>query len=143
MRAALPVPPRGTVRRSRKKPGYMIILSRAVPLLLTAMLVIAAGEPPGSDVVAQRGDVRLTAAELKDALGLLEPAARAQVTANPQALAAFVRERLLNMAVLAEARAKQWDTQPDIVRKIYETKDAMILQSYLASMVPADPLFPS
>jgi peptidylprolyl isomerase len=134
-----------------KKPTVMIVLSRAIPLLLAALFLIAAGEPPtppappapAADVVAQRGDVRLTSTDLNDALSLLDPAARAQVTANPQALANFVRERLLNMAVLAEARAKKWDAQPDVGRRIAETRDAVILQTYLTSLVPPDPLYPS
>jgi peptidylprolyl isomerase len=110
---------------------------------LAALLVIAADAPPDADLLAQRGDVRLTGAGLQDALSLLEPAARAQVTANQQSLANFARERVLNMAVLAEAKAKHWDTQPDIVRKIAEMRDAVITQTYLASLVPPDPAFPS
>lgn len=121
----------------------MNILSRVIPLLLAAMFIIAADAPPAPDVVAQRGDVRLTATELKDALGLLDPAARAQVTATPQTLSNFVRERVLNMAILAEATAKKWDTQPDIVRRINETRDAVIAQTYLASLVPPDPAYPT
>jgi peptidylprolyl isomerase len=121
----------------------MTILSRAVALLLAALFLIAADAPPAADVVAQRGDVRLTGAEVNDALSLLDPAARAQVTATPQSLANFARERLLNMAVLAEAKAKQWDTQPDVIRRINETRDAVITQTYLASLVPSDPAFPS
>ena len=121
----------------------MTILSRAIPLLLAAMFLIAADEPPGTDIVVQRGDVRLTGGDLKDALNLLDPAARAQVTATPQALANFARERLLNLSVLAEAKSKQWETRPEIVRRINETRDAVILQTYLASLVPSDPAFPS
>ena len=123
----------------------MTFLTRAIPLALAALFLLAAGEPPptATDVVAQRGDVRLTQTDLKDALSLLDPAARAQVTANPQALANFARERLLNMAVLAEASSKNWDKQPDVQRRIAETRDAVILQTYLASVVPPDPAFPS
>jgi parvulin-like peptidyl-prolyl isomerase len=123
----------------------MTFLFRAIPLVLAALFLIAAGEPPppANDVVAQRGDVRLSAADLKDALSLLDPAARAQVTANPQALANFVRERILNMAVLAEAASKNWDKQPDVQKRIAETRDAVILQTYLASLVPPDPAYPS
>jgi peptidylprolyl isomerase len=118
---------------------------RVVPLVLAVLFLVAAGEPPppANDVVAQRGDVRLTDADLKDALTLLDPAARAQVTANPQALANFVRERVLNLAVLAEASSKNWDKQPDVQRRIAETRDAVILQTYLASLVPPDPAYPS
>jgi peptidylprolyl isomerase len=121
----------------------MIILSRAIPLLLAALFMIAADAPPDADVVAQRGDVRLTGAELKDALSLLEPAARAQVTATPQALSNFARDRLLNLAILADAKAKKWDAQPDIVRRINETRDAVVEQTYLASLVPPDPAYPT
>jgi peptidylprolyl isomerase len=121
----------------------MTILSRAVPLVLTALFLIAAGEPPASDIMAQRGDIRFTEADLKDSLSLLDPAVRAQVTATPQALTNFVRERLLNQAVVAEAKTRKWDTQPDIVRKIAETREAVIMQTYLASIVPPDPSFPS
>jgi parvulin-like peptidyl-prolyl isomerase len=119
------------------------MLSRAVPLLLAALLLIAADVPPDADLVAQRGDVRLTGTALQDVLSLLDPAARAQVTATQQSLATFARERVLNMAILAEAKAKQWDTQPEIVRKIAEMRDAVITQTYLASLIPPDPAFPS
>src|SRR6185312_3900845 len=106
----------------------MTFLFRAIPLLLAAFVTIAAGESPDADVVAQRGDVRLTGAELKDVLSLLDPAARAQVTATPRSLSNFVRERVINMSAIAEATAKKWDTQPDVVRRINEARDAVILQ---------------
>jgi parvulin-like peptidyl-prolyl isomerase len=121
----------------------MTILSRAIPLLLAAVFLIAADEPPAADIVAQRGDVRLTGADLKDALSLLDPTARAQVTSTPQSLANFVRERVLNLSVLAEAEGKKWDSQPEIARRIHEARDAVILQTYLASLVPPDPAYPS
>jgi parvulin-like peptidyl-prolyl isomerase len=121
----------------------MSMLFRAIRLLLAALVLIAADAPADTDLVAQRGDVRLTDAELQDTLSLLDPAARAQVTATQLNLANFARERVLNMAVLAEAKAKKWDTQPDIMRKIEEARDAVITQTYLASLVPPDPAYPS
>jgi len=121
----------------------MTILSRAVPLLLAVLFTIAAEPATDNDVVAQRGELRLTGAELKDALSLLDPAARAQVTANTQSLANFARDRLLNMAVLAEAKEKKWDTQPDVIWRIAETRDAVITQTYVASLIPPDPAYPT
>jgi hypothetical protein len=120
----------------------MSILLRAVPLMLAALLLTAADAPPDAGLVAQRGDVRLTGAELQDVLSLLDPTTRAQVTATQQSLATFARDRVLNMAILAEAKAKNWDTQPEIVRKIAEVRDAVITQTYVASLVPPDPAFP-
>ncbi len=122
----------------------MTILSRAVPLLLAAFFVVAADQPPPTaDVVAQRGDVALTSTDLRDTLSLLDPTARAKVTATTQSLTNFVRERVLDLSVLAEADAKKWDAQPDIARRIKEARDAVILQTYLASLVPPDPNYPT
>ncbi len=121
----------------------MNISSRSIPLLLAALFVIAADAPPATEIVAQRGDVKLTGADLSDALSLLDPAGHAQVIATPQSLATFARERLLTMALLAEAKGQKWDTQPDIVRRINEARDQVISQTYLASLVPPDPAFPS
>lgn len=106
------------------------------------LLLTAAGDPPAADVVAQRGDVRVTAPEVRDMLAELNPAARAQVESSPSALAGFVRQRLLNRAMLAEARSKGWDQKPDVIRRANEARDAVILQSYLVSLVPPDPGFP-
>jgi parvulin-like peptidyl-prolyl isomerase len=127
----------------KRSPDLMTILSRIVPLLLAALFLIAADSLPASDIVAQRGDVRLTTDDLQNALGLLEPAARAQVTATPQSLANFARERLLNMVILAQAKTNKWEERPEIIRRINETRDAVITQTYLASLVPADPAYPS
>ena len=125
----------------------MTFFSRGILYLSAALAVIAAGEPPvappGDQTVAQRGDLRLTRAGLEEALSSLDPAVRAQVTATPQALATFARDRVLNQAVLAEAKASGWDTKPDIVRRAAEAHDAVVVQTYLASKVSADPLYPS
>jgi parvulin-like peptidyl-prolyl isomerase len=121
----------------------MIRLFRVLPCLLSAFLLIAAGEAPDGHIIAQRGDVRLTDTDLKNALNLLEPAARAQVTASPQTLSTFVRDRLLNLSVLAEAKGKAWDQRPEVMQRVNEAKDAVILQTYLASVVPPDPSFPT
>lgn len=121
----------------------MTLLSRAIPCLMAAFLVIAAGEAPGQEVVAQRGDVRMTGTEVREMLDLLDPAARAQVTANVQTLTTFVRDRMLNLSLAAEVRAKGWDARPDIVRRANEARDAVLLQTYLASLVPNDPAFPT
>ena len=93
--------------------------------------------------MAQRGDVRVTGAEVQDALTLLDPATRAQVTASVPTLAAFVRDRMLNLAVMAELKATGWDARPEIARRANEARDALILQTYLASLVPDDQAFPT
>jgi hypothetical protein len=119
-------------------------MSRRFALAIFApLLLAAAGDAPPSDVVAQRGDLRLTAGDVRDLLSRTDPSARARLESSPVALAGFVRDRLLNEAMLVEAHAKGWDQKPDIVQRANEARDAVILQTYAASLVPADPGFPS
>ncbi len=110
---------------------------------LATLLLAAAGDPPASPVVAQRGDVRLTAADVRNLLDSADPAVRARLQASPTALAGFVRDQLLNAAILAEARANGWDQKPDVVKRANEARDAVIVQAYAASLVPTDPAYPS
>ena len=117
--------------------------TRYVAGILALLLTTAAGEPPAADIVAQRGDIRLTAAEVRGFLDRTDPATRAKVEATPAALAGFVRDRLLDQAMLAEARANRWDQKPEVIQRANEARDAVVLQSYVASLVPADPAFPS
>lgn len=118
-------------------------LGRAPLLLVPLLLMAAAPEPLSTDVVAQRGTVRLTVADVRDVLGRMDAAERAKLETNPAALAALVRDRLVTQAVLVEARAQGWDQRAEVVRQINDARDAVIVQSYLASVVPADPDFPA
>ncbi len=116
---------------------------RLIFVVLAPLLLAAAADPPPSDIVAQRGDVRLTVADVREMLNRADPATRARLEASPAALASFVRDRLLDMALLAEARAKGWDQKPDVVQRANEARDTVIAQTYAASLVPSDPAYPT
>ncbi len=98
---------------------------------------------PMTDIVAQRGDIKLTATDVSAMLARLDPAVRAKADASPSALAAFVRQRILDDALLAEAKAKGWDQKPDIAQRINDARDVVIVQTYATSLVPPDPNFPT
>ncbi len=113
------------------------------------LLLVAAGDPPpqpvspsSTDVVAQRGDLKLTSADVKALLAKLDPAARAKVEASSGALANFVRDKMVDQLMLAQAEEKGWDKNPEVIQRIRDTRNAIILQSYAASLVPPDPDFP-
>jgi peptidylprolyl isomerase len=119
--------------------------------LLSLPLLGGAGDPPGgtptpaapgSEVVAQRGNVRLTAADVRDLLDRADPALRAQLAANPAAFNGFVRDRLLAQTLLAEARAKGWDQRPEVAARVRDAYDTVIVQTYLASLTQPDPSYP-
>jgi parvulin-like peptidyl-prolyl isomerase len=96
-----------------------------------------------SDIVAERGDIKLTAADIRDMLDHADPAQRTQAQASPAALAEFVRDRVLHQALLAEARAARWDQNADVIARANDARDTVIVQSYVASREPADPNYPS
>jgi peptidylprolyl isomerase len=111
------------------------------------VLLAAAGDPPAqppapSDVIAQRGDLKLTSADVKAMLAKLDPATRAKVEATSGSLAGFVRDKMVDRLMLAQAKDKGWDQKPEVIQRINDAKDAIILQSYAASLVPPDPDFP-
>ncbi|HET6608548.1 MAG TPA: peptidylprolyl isomerase [Rhodopila sp.] len=114
------------------------------------LFLAAAADPPSSpsrapsssEVVARRGDVKLTADDVRAMLAEADPAARAKADSSPSALAAFVRQKIINDALLAEAKAKGWDQKPDIVQRMNDARDTVVLQTYAASLVPPDPNFP-
>lgn len=96
-----------------------------------------------SEVVAQRGAVKLTVADVRAALEIAEPAMRAQTQSNPTALAEFVRERLLRQALLLEARASNIENDAALMARANDARDAVIVQSYISSKMPVEPKFPS
>lgn len=110
--------------------------------LLGLLLLTAAGDP-APDIVAQRGDVRMTTAELRELVANADPVLRSQLQSSSAALADFVRQRLLSTTLLNEARAKGWEQRPDVLQRANDARDAVILQSYVASLIPPDPAFPS
>ena len=113
------------------------------PLLLAFLLCTPALAAQAQDIVAQRGQIRLTASDVRDLVARVPPAQRAQLQSNPAAVTELVRNRLLRQSLLAEAKAKNWDQMPDVAAKAADARDDVIVTTYLASMGTPDPAFPS
>ncbi len=112
------------------------------------LLLGAAGEPPGAApgagaVVAQRGDMKLTAGDIRDLVAKADPTVRDTLQSNPAALAEFVRDRLLKQSLLAEARATGFEQNPDVQARIADARDAAIVAAYVTSLTRGDPAYPS
>jgi peptidylprolyl isomerase len=99
--------------------------------------------PAAGDVVAQRGALRLTAAEVHDLVERADPAVRTQLGADPAALTAFVRERILQLALVAEAQAKGFDQRPEVIQRMNDARDAALAQAYLAAATQPDAAYPT
>ncbi|MGE0222095.1 MAG: peptidylprolyl isomerase [Acetobacteraceae bacterium] len=99
-----------------------------LPLLFITM---AANEP--AEVVARRGTIQLTTADIAAMLDNADPAVKAQALSSPSALADFVRERLLRRTLLTDAKAAKWDETPQVVARAEEARDAVIVQTFVAA----------
>jgi peptidylprolyl isomerase len=141
-----------TVRAGLPLTGLMLLstlltgldaLAQTAPQSAAPAPAASGGAVTNADVVAQRGDVKITASELGNLLANADPAVRERLEGNQTALADFVKERLISETLLAQARAKGWDQRPDIRQRANEARDQAILQSYVMSLIPPDPAFPS
>ncbi len=118
-----------------------LLLGPLVPGLVPSP--VRAADAPADPVVAERGTTTLTLGALRQMLDALDPEERHRLTQDPAALAQFVRGRLVQMALLDEAHAQQWDQRPEIAARAEQARQAAIVDSYVASQTRPDPGFPS
>lgn len=117
---------------------------RAVGILWAALLLGAAGpEPAATDIVAQAGGTTLTLTDVRAMLTHLEPAIRERLLSNSTTMAEFVRARMVQLELLNQARSKHWDQDPDVAYRAEMAREAVIADSYLASLAKPDPNYPS
>ncbi len=108
-----------------------------------AIVGLAAAADQAADVVARLGTSDITVGQLRGFVQALDPSVRTQASNDPQIMNRLVRMEIARMAVLSEAKAKNWDQRPDVAAAIARARDQAIVGSYLASITapPAD--FPS
>jgi peptidylprolyl isomerase len=112
--------------------------------LFTTLAVAATPAPDAADpIVAQRGDITLTASAVRDLVAATEPDERTRLEKDPTALAQFVRNYMLNQVLFAEAKAAKWDERPDIAARAERARQNAITETYLASVSQVEAGYPS
>jgi parvulin-like peptidyl-prolyl isomerase len=94
-------------------------------------------------VIARLGGTELHAADFANFVRLLDPDLRKKALADPQTMNKLVGLELARIAVLNEARAKNWQQRPDVARQIERARDDVIVNSYLASVSMLTKDYPS
>ncbi len=123
-----------------------VLMSMGTPLLAAPPSATPGAAPaPASaaEPVAQRGNMKLTAGDVRELLLRADPAVRAQLIANPAVLSDFVRDRLLRQALLEQAKASGFDQKPEIVQRANDARDAVVVSAYVAALTEPDPAYPS
>lgn len=116
-------------------------LTRLLHLLLLPAALLLGAADRSDTVIAQRGEVRVTVADVERMLATMDPATQLRIRATPAALSEVVRDRVLRDALLLEARGAKWDVRPDIASRAEDARIQVIVQSFIAhkTLPVADP----
>lgn len=126
-------------------------MSRSAALLALAALTVAPWFTPASaedvplydPIVGQRGAVTITAGQVRELERMADPELRRQMERDPAVLAQKVRERLLQLSLLQEAKARQWEDRPDVKFRAELARQNAVVESWIAAQVVPDPNFPT
>ncbi|KVM88871.1 peptidylprolyl isomerase [Burkholderia stagnalis] len=115
---------------ARMMAGLLVSVPLSLPLVAAAQ----------DDVIANVPQASVTQADIAALLQSAGAEARTRLAADPAALDQLVRGTLAQKALLAEAKSKGWDKQPDVLAAIEQARRDIIARSYLASVnaPPAD-----
>lgn len=97
----------------------------------------------GNDVVANAAQISVTQDDVETLVKSLSPEGRTRLAADPAAMDRLVRSTLEQKAVLAEAKAKGWETQPQVQAAIDAARRDVIVRTYLASVNAPPSDYPS
>jgi parvulin-like peptidyl-prolyl isomerase len=111
-------------------------------MLRTAILTLLAALPlhASDPVIARSGDRDITASQIQPYLAKVSPSERDALLQNPAALSRAVRTVLLQKQLLDEAKAADWEKNPETQALLARVRDAAIAESFLESVtaVPAN-----
>jgi peptidylprolyl isomerase len=117
----------------------------ATPVLVAAADTTATPSAAGSDStpVATMGSLVVRRAEVDQMIRSLPPAERDQIKANRPAVEAWVRNRLAQKALIAQAQAKGWAQRPEVKALADEADREIVFRTYLQSVSQVPANYPS
>ena len=113
---------------------------RGLAILAAAFAICAAGSDP---VIAERGAEQITVSQARALLAGTDADTRRKLVTNPAALKEFLRNVLVQRAILAEAQAQKWEQKPDVAALLARARDQVVAQSFLAACALPPAGFPS
>jgi parvulin-like peptidyl-prolyl isomerase len=120
-----------------------LLACAGIALLCAAASPSSHAGTPASTIIAQRGNVVFTTGDLQNLLAAASPQAQAQLQHNPQALAEFVQEQMVQTILFNTAKAAKWNQRPDVIAQAQQAYDDVIASSYVAAQTTIDPNFPT
>jgi len=104
---------------------------------LLASVQAAPGDTGGS-VIAKAGSLELGSSDVRALVASLPESTRSTLTQNLNALEQLIRSELVRRAVAAEAKAKNFEQQPEVVRQLQRVREEAVVRLWVAdhSQVP-------
>ena len=115
------------------------MLARTAIFTLLAALPLQAADP----VIARSGDRDITASQIQPYLAKVSPSERDALLQNPAALSRAVRTVLLQKQLLDEAKAADWEKNPETQALLARVRDAAVAESFLESVTAVPANYPS
>jgi parvulin-like peptidyl-prolyl isomerase len=111
--------------------------------LLAFLPLLLAAAPAPDPVVAEHGGESLTASQVRALIGSTDADTRKKLQASPEALNGLIRDTFLQHAILAAAAQAKWEDKPEVAALLRRTREAAIVQSFLAAQAPLPAGYPS
>jgi len=118
-------------------------MKRLVLAAALALSVHAAHAADADPVVAERGTSQITASQARALIASADPQTRHKLLTDPAALKEFLRNLLLQQAIIQEALAQKWEQKPEIIALLQRARDQVLAQSFLNSQAPVPAGFPT
>lgn len=115
----------------------------AAPASASAAKSAAAPAVPAGDVLAQGGGITLTSADIRKLVAGMDPADRAALQTNLNALEQLVRAQIVRSAALAEAKSKGFDRLPATQAQLDQVRDEALVRLWVVSQGVVPPDYPS
>lgn len=130
--------------QSPARPPAPVAQPAAAPVTPAKPTTVQAAPAAGdSDVIAQAGSTKVTAAEARTYIDQLGGREKSVLARDPRLLSQALRSMLANQLVLQEATAKKWDQQPDIAAQLERVRQEALVEIYLRSVSTPAQGFPA
>jgi peptidylprolyl isomerase len=98
------------------------------------MAVAIVGMAAAEDlVVAQRGQDQITLSEARALIATADPAVQHRLATDQAALKTFLRDVLVQRAILEAAQAEKWEDRPDVAALLRRAHNQVVADSFLAA----------
>ena len=96
-----------------------------------------------TEVIAKIGPDEVKTGEIRSQLEKLDPIQQVALSREPAQLSQAVRQLLLRKMVLKEAKAANWQSQPEVAEQLERLREQAIVESYLLSVSAPPKEYPS